>query len=80
MLSGEGNDNGEKTTTGVISKKATLHVHAAHFFVHFFGVVYIARLQRETSRNFLVSRFMDSLSAVFLYLCVNFHKCVSIAF
>ena len=39
MLSGEGNDNGEKTTTGVISKKATLHVHAAHFFVHIFGVV-----------------------------------------
>ena len=22
----------------------------------------------------------DSLSALFLYLCVNFHKCVSVAF
>ena len=27
MLSGESNENGEKTTMGVISKKATLHVH-----------------------------------------------------
>ena len=26
MLSGEGNENGEKTTIGPISKKATLHV------------------------------------------------------
>ena len=26
MLSGEGNENGEKTTIGLISKKATLHV------------------------------------------------------
>ena len=40
MLSGEGNENGEKKTTtiGVISKKATLHVQHT-FFVHFFGVV-----------------------------------------
>ena len=26
MLSGEGNENGEKTTIGVIKKKVTLHV------------------------------------------------------
>ena len=31
MLSGKGNKNGEKTIIGLISKKATLHVHAAHF-------------------------------------------------
>ena len=38
MLSGEGNENGEKTKIGLISKKATLHVGHT-FFVHFFAVV-----------------------------------------
>ena len=39
MLSGEGNENGENTTIGLIySKKATLHVQHT-FFVHFFAVV-----------------------------------------
>ena len=39
MLSGEGNENGKKKTTiGLISKKATLHVKHA-FLVHFFAVV-----------------------------------------
>ena len=36
MLSGEGNENGEKTS--IISKKATLHLQHT-FFVHFFAVV-----------------------------------------
>ena len=38
MLSGKDNENGEKTTIGLISKKATLHVQHT-FFVHFFAVV-----------------------------------------
>ena len=38
MLRGEGNENGEKTTIGLISKKSNL-ARAAHFFVHFFAVV-----------------------------------------
>ena len=38
MLTCEGNENGEKTTIGLISKKATLHVQHT-FFVHFFAVV-----------------------------------------
>ena len=38
MLSGEGNENGEKTTIGLISKKTTLHLQHT-FFVHFFAVV-----------------------------------------
>ena len=38
MLSGEGNENGEKTTIGLISKKETLHVQHTSF-VHFFAVV-----------------------------------------
>ena len=39
MLSGEGNENGEKTTIGLISKKATLHVQHT-LFVHSFAVVW----------------------------------------
>ena len=38
LLSGEGNENGEKTSTGLICKKTTLHVQHT-FFVHFFAVV-----------------------------------------
>ena len=63
MLSGKGNKNGEKTTIGVISKKATLHVHAAHFFCTFLCRC-IARLQRETSRNLLVTRFMEEIETL----------------
>ena len=57
MLSGEGNENGEKTTICLIGKKATLHVQHT-FFVHF-SCRCFARLQRETFRNsLLVLRFL----------------------
>ena len=70
MLSGEGNENGEKTKIGLISKKATLHVNTLFctFLCRCFG-----RLQRKTSRNFLVTRFMKELSYVFLF--TFFHCC-----
>ena len=38
MLSSEGNENGESTTIGLISKKATLHMQHT-FFEHYFAVV-----------------------------------------
>ena len=53
MLSGEGKEKGENTAIGLISKKATLHVQ--HTFFCTFLCRCFARLQRETSRNFLVS-------------------------
>ena len=69
MLSGEGNKNGEKKTTiGLISRKSTLHEHHT-FFVHFFAVVlhdYSVKLP-ETSRNFLVTHFMEEMSHVFVF-------------
>ena len=41
MLSGEGNVNGEKTTMGLISKKATLHVQHTFLYINnSFIVVY----------------------------------------
>ena len=38
MLSGEGNEKGEKTIIGLISEKKTLHVQHT-FLVHLFAVV-----------------------------------------
>ena len=61
MLSGEGNENGQKTTTGLISNLA----RAAHFFCTFLCCCF-ARLQRKTPRNFLVTRFMEEMSQVFV--------------
>ena len=58
MLSGEGNENGEKTTICLIGKKATLHVQHT-FFVHF-SCRCFARLQRETFRNSLLVLFFSS--------------------
>ena len=61
MLSGEGNENGEKTIIGLISKKATLYEQ--HIFCTFRCPCF-ARLQRKTSRNFLVTRLMEEMSNV----------------
>ena len=66
MLSGKGNENGEKTTVGLISKKATFHVR--HTFFSTFLCRCFARLHRETSRNFLVARFMEEMSYVLFTL------------
>ena len=66
MLSGEGNAREwRKTTIGLISKKSNF-ARAAHFFCTFLCRCF-ARLQRETSRNFLVTRFMEEMSYVFSF-------------
>ena len=40
MLSGEGNENGEKTTIGLINNRLIGLIHVQHtFFVHFFAAV-----------------------------------------
>ena len=67
MLSGEGNENGEKTTIGLFSKKNNF-ARAAHFFSTFLCRCF-ARLQCETSRNFLVTRFFRSL----FFTAAHFH-------
>ena len=64
MLSCEGNAGERwKPTIGLISKKATLDVQ--HIFFCTFLCRCFARLQRETSTNFLVTRFMEEMSYVF---------------
>ena len=71
MLSGEGNAGEQwKTTIGLISKKATMHVQQTFF--NAFLCLCFARPQRETSRNFLATRFMKEMSHVFLF--TFFHR------
>ena len=54
-----------KTTIGLIIKKATLHMQHT-FFVHFVAVV-LHDYNVKTCRNFLVTRFMEEISYVFLF-------------
>ena len=61
MQSSKGNENGEKTTIGLIGKKANLQVQHTFFYI---SLPLFARLQRKTSRNFLVTHFM---TYVFLF-------------
>ena len=54
MLSGEGNENGERTTIGLISKKKKNFARAAHFSCIFICRCF-ARQQSETSKNVVVT-------------------------
>ena len=69
MLSGEGNAWERWKTigliNGLISNKSNL-ARAAHVFCTFLCRCF-ARIQRETSRNFLVTRFMEKMSYVFSF-------------
>ena len=66
MLSGEGNAVLWRKTTIVLIRKKSNFASAAHFFCIFLCRCF-ARLQRETSRNFLVTRFMEEMSYVFSF-------------
>ena len=65
MISGEGNQNGENTAIGLISKKATLLVQHT-FFVHFFTVVLHDYNVKLPETSWLVTRFMEEITYVFL--------------
>ena len=55
MLSGEGNENGEKTTIGLISQKKNNFARAAHVFCTYLCRCF-ARTQRETSKFHVLGR------------------------
>ena len=57
----------QKTKIGLIGKKKNNFARAAHFLLYFFCRCF-ARLQRETSTNFLVTRFMEEMWYVFLII------------
>ena len=71
MLSGEGNEKGEEKKqqqqkNNRSNQQKSNFARAAHFFCTFFCRCF-APLKRETSRNFLVTRFMEEMSYVFLF-------------
>ena len=69
-------ENRWKTTIGVISKNN--FARAAHYFLYI-SCCCFARLQRETLRNFLVTRFMEEMSYVFpftFFHCRSFPPCI----
>ena len=63
MLSGKVNENGGKTTMGLISKKAA---KKCTLFCTFLCRCF-AQIQRETSINFLVKRFMKKCRTCFCF-------------
>ena len=65
MLSGEGNEKGEKTAIGLISKKSNF-ARAAHFYCTFLCRCF-ARLQHETSKDFFATRFLEEMSYLLLF-------------
>ena len=70
MLSSEGNENGEKQQDVQLAEKQ-LYTCSFLFFVHFLRRSF-ARLQGETSRNFLVTRFMEKNVVPVLNVCSFF--------
>ena len=87
MLSGEGNENGEKTTIGSISKKATFHVEQGCSALHFFAAVlhdYNVKLQEtfwlhvfwRKCRTLIFNLVPASISH-FLIAATNFSCCSS---
>ena len=65
----------KKKTIGLISKKSNF-ARAAHFFLYILCHCF-APLQRETSRNVFVTRFLKEMSFVFKFTsffhCPHFH-------
>ena len=68
MVSGEGKENGEKTTIGLISEKAILHIQHTFFFVHFFAVVLHDYNVKLPETSWLLVLYMEEMSHVFLFI------------
>ena len=66
MLSGDGNENSQKTV-GLISKKKQQQLCTWSTLFCAFLCGCFARRQRETSRNFRVTRFIEEILYVVLF-------------
>ena len=66
MLSGEGNENWQKKSVGLISKK-TEQLCTCNTLSHAFLCRCFARPQRDFSRKFLGTRFMEEMLYVFQF-------------
>ena len=71
MLGGEGNENGEKKNSRSLSLARKQLSMCSTLFCTFLCSCF-ARLQRETSRNFLVTRFTEEMSYLLISSCSLF--------
>ena len=67
MLSGDGNENSKKKQNSRSNSKKLTTLHGQHTFFGTFLCRCFARRQRETSGNFLVTRFMAEILYVVLF-------------
>ena len=74
MLSGEGNAGERSKNNNRSNQQKSNLARAAHFFCTFLCLCF-ARLQREMSVNFLVTRFMEEMSYVFSLTFYSLSKC-----
>ena len=64
MLGGDDNEKGQKKSVCLISKKTTLNVQQTFFFCIFLSRCF-TRLECETSRNLIVTRFIEEMLYAF---------------
>ena len=67
MLSSEGNENREKTTIGLISKKINFARAAHFFFVHFCAVVLHDYNVNRLETSCMATLFMEEMSYMLLF-------------
>ena len=60
MLSGDRNENAGQKKISESNYQKNIFARAGHFFVHFFCRCF-GRIQRETSKNFLVTRVTEEI-------------------
>ena len=71
MVSGDGNENGKKKKTRIGPNwQKSNFARAAHLFCTFLCHRFV-RLQRGTSGNFLVTRFMEEMSLSLIFTLVT---------
>ena len=73
MLSGKGNENGEKTIGQTLKPKKNNFARAAHFFVHFFAVV-LHDFNVKLPETRLVTLSLEEMSYVFLFTFFHYRS------
>ena len=71
MLSGEGNENSEKTSIGLINKKATLHVQHT-FFLYISLPLFFKTTTWDLKKLPSYTRFMEEI-VHFFFTAAHFH-------
>ena len=82
MLSGKGNENGEKTTIGLISKKATFDMQHTFFYISLplFCMTTTWNFQKLPGYTFYGGNVVRVLVHIFFFHCCSFSPWWQLAF